>query len=176
MSALVLAGLLSLFAAAEPDSPVLVGLELSGGARAVDPLEGTFNFGVKGSFGLRFGAVRFGTSVRGLFSNQAAVDLGGFFTVDLVRVQLERRLSIAVFTGVEALGRYMPTRLSPWTAAVLGVFGLRALGLSLSFAGGAEFPVPGGAIGNGEVRFGVEFVELITLLELQAQSSQPPFD
>ena len=175
MSALVLLGLLSL-GAVEADSPVLAGVEFSGGARAVVPPEAVFDFGLKAMVGLRFGPVRFGTQVRGLFSNQLALDLGGFFTVDLVRAQLEARLSIALFTGFEVMGRWMPSRSPQWTAVALGVFGVRALGLSLSFAGGAEFPVPlQGALGNGEVRLGVELVELITFLKLQSESSQPPF-
>lgn len=174
MNAVVLISLLSL-GATEADSPVLAGVEFSGGARATVPPEATFNFGLKGLFGLRFGPVRFGTQVRGLFSNQPALDLGGFFTVDLVRAQLEARLSIALFTGFEVMGRWMPSRTPQWTAVTLGVFGVRALGLSLSFAGGAEFPVPQGALGNGEVRFGVELVELITFFKLQSESSQPVF-
>ena len=177
MSALVLLGLLSL-GAVEEDSQVLAGVEFSGGARAVAPPagEGIFDFGLKAMVGLRFGPVRFGTQVRGLFSQQQALDLGGFFTVDLVRAQLEARLSIALFTGFEVMGRWMPSRSPQWTAVALGVFGVRALGLSLSFAGGAEFPVPlQGALGNGEVRLGVELVELITFLKLQSESSQPPF-
>ena len=174
MSALVLVAMLGL-GAAETDSPVLVGLELSGGARAVMAPEAPFNAGLKGSFGLRFGAVRFGVQVRGLFSNQWALDLGGFFTVDLVRAQLEARLSIALFTGFEVMGRLMPTRAPQWTAVTLGVFGVRALGISLSFAGGAEFPVGPGALGNGEVRFGVDVVELLTFFKLQSEASQPAF-
>lgn len=172
MNALVLAGLISLGAAAEP-SPVLAGLLFGGGARATTPPEAPFNFDAQVSLGLKFGPVRFGTQVRGLFSSQLALDLGGFFTVDLVRAQLEPRLSIALFTGVEVMGRWMPSRAPQWTAVTLGVFGVRALGLSLSFAGGAEFPVPQGALGNGEVRFGVELVELITFLHLQAEAASP---
>jgi len=174
VSTLVLMGLLSL-GVVEADSPVLAGVEFSGGARAVTAPEGVFDFGLKGMLGLRFGPVRFGTQVRGVFSNQPALDLGGFFTVDLVRAQLEARLSIALFTGFEVMGRWLPSRSPQWTAVALGVFGVRALGLSLSFAGGAEFPVPQGALGNGEVRFGVELVELITFFKLQSESSQPPF-
>lgn len=174
MNALVLITLLSLGAAPEA-SPVIAGLQFSGGARAVTPPEAVFDFGLGGFFGLHFGPVRFGTLARGLFSNQLAVDLGGFFTVDLVRAQLEPRLSIALFTGVEAWGRWMPSRGPPWTAVVQGVFGLRALGVSLSFAGGAEFPLPGGAIGVGEVRLGFELVELITFIKLQSEASQPVF-
>lgn len=174
MNALVLITLLSL--GAEPEaSPVVAGLQLSGGARAVTPPEAVFNFGLEGFFGLHLGPVRFGTLVRGVFSSQLAVDLGGFFTVDLVRAQLEPRLSLALFTGVEAWGRLMPSRSPAWTAVVQGVFGLRALGVSLSFAGGAEFPLPQGALGNGEVRLGVELVELITFFKLQAQTSAPVF-
>lgn len=174
MNALVLITLLSL--GAEPEaSPVVVGLQLSGGASAVAPPEAVFNFGLGGFFGLHFGPVRFGTLVRGVFSKQTSLDLGGFFTVDLVRAQLEPRLSIALFTGFEAWGRLMPSRTPPWTAVVQGVFGLRALGVSLGFSGGAEFPVPGGALGTGEVRLGFELVELITFIKLQSESSQPVF-
>lgn len=174
MNALVLITFLSL--GAEPEAaPVIAGLQLSGGARAVTPPAAVFNFGLGGFFGLHFGPVRFGALGRGLFSNQTSVDLGGFFTVDLVRAQLEPRLSIALFTGVEAWGRWTPSRSLPWTAVVQGVFGLRALGVSLSFAGGAEFPVPGGALGNGEVRLGFELVELITFVKLQSEASQPVF-
>jgi hypothetical protein len=172
VNALLLAGLISLGAAGEP-SPVLAGISLGGGARATTPPEATFNFDAQVSLGLKFGPVRFGTQVRGLFSNQLALDLGGFFTVDLVRAQLEPRLSIALFTGVEVMGRWMPSRAPQWTAVTLGVFGVRALGLSLSFAGGAEFPLPQGALGNGEVRFGVELVELITFLQLQSEAASP---
>ena len=75
----------------------------------------------------------------------------------------------------EAWGRLMPSRTPPWTAVVQGVFGLRALGVSLGFSGGAEFPVPGGALGTGEVRLGFELVELITFIKLQSESSQPVF-
>ena len=174
MNALVLITLLTL--GAEPEATVVVaGLQLSGGARAVAPPDAVFNFGLGGFLGLHFGPVRFGTLVKGLFSSQLALELGGFFTVDLVRAQLEPRLSIALFTGFEAWGRWMPSRGPPWTAVVQGVFGLRALGVSLSFAGGAEFPVPGGALGNGEVRLGLELVELITFFKLQAESSLPVF-
>ena len=144
-------------------------------ARNAMPPEAVFNFGVGGFFGLHFGPVRFGTLVRGVFSKQTSLDLGGFFTVDLVRAQLEPRLSIALFTGVEAWGRLTPSRFSGWTAVVQGVFGLRALGVSLGFAGGAQFPVPGGALGTGEVRLGFELVELITFIKLQSEASQPVF-
>ncbi|MDP1821634.1 MAG: hypothetical protein Q8L48_00245 [Archangium sp.] len=174
MNALMLVAVLSL-GAADTDSPVLAGISLSGGARGTVPPEAVFNFGLQGFFGLRFGPVRFGTQVRGLFSTQQALDVGGFFTVDLVRAQLEARLSLALFTGFEVMGRWLPSRAPQWTAVTLGVFGVRALGLSLSFAGGAEFPLPQGAVGNGEVRFGVELVELITFFKLQSETSLPVF-
>lgn len=171
MSALALAAWLAVGASA--DLPVIAGLSLSGGARAVAPPEHVFNFGLEGLVGLRFGPVRFGGQVRGLFSNQAALDVGGFFTVDVVRVQLEPRLSLALFSGVEVMGRWLPSRSPQWTVVTLGVFGVRALGVSLGFAGGAEFPLPQGALGNGEVRLGFELVELVTFFLLQGQATQP---
>ena len=159
MSPLVLLAMLTV-GAAEPDSNVLAGIELSGGA--VQPVY----FGVKGSIGLRFGPVRFGAQLRGPF----ALELGGFFTVDLVRAQLESRLSIALFTGFEVMGRLWGTQ---WSAVTLGVFGVRALGICLGFAGGVDFR--GGVVGNVEARLGVELVELITFFKLQSEASQPAF-
>jgi len=173
VNALLLMTLLSL--TAEPEaSPVLAGLQLSAGARAVAPSE-TFNAGLGGFLGLRFGPVRFGPLIHVLFSRELLVDLGGFFTVDLVRMQLEPRLSVALFTGVETFGRVKPALPARWSVVVQGVFGLRALGVSLSFVGGAELPVPAGVLGTGEVRLGVELVELITFFKLQSQTSLPVF-
>ena len=173
MNALVLVALLSL--GAEPEaSPVLAGLQLSSGARAVAPPD-TFNVGLGGFLGLRFGPVRFGPLIHVLFSRELLLDLGGFFTVDLVRLQLEPRLSVALFTGVETWARVKPELPARWSVVAMGVFGVRALGVSLSFAGGAEFPIPAGVLGNGEVRLGVELVELITFFKLQAQTSEPVF-
>ncbi|MFZ5439762.1 MAG: hypothetical protein ACOZQL_07120 [Myxococcota bacterium] len=158
MSALVLAMVL---AAApdtqEPQLHVVAQLGLTGGARAVLTPEAPFFFGLDGAVGLRFDPVRFGASVRGLFSNRAGLDVGGFFTVDLVRVKLDSKRSLALFTGVDVAGRWVPGRATPWSTVVLGHTGLRALGISLSVAGGAEVP---SGVGDGEVRLAVDFVEL----------------
>ncbi len=178
MSALAWAVLISVASAVdapvttEPELHVVAQLELAGGARATSLPEAPFFFGVNALLGLRFDPVRFGAEVRGLFSTRPGLDVGGFFTVDLVRVKLDSRLALALFTGVEVLGRWVPGRSSPWSTVVLGQTGLRAVGLSLTVCGGAEVP---SGVGDGEVRLGVEFVELITFLQLQSETRLPVF-
>lgn len=160
MSALVLA--LVLHAAPlvpEPRLHVVAQLDLTGGARAV---AAPFFFGLDAMVGARFDPVRFGAQVRGLFSRETGLDVGGFFTVDLVRVELDSRLTLAVFTGVDVMARWMPGRPSPWSTVLLGQTGLRVLGITLTVAGGAEVP---SGLGDGEVRLGVDLVEFVTFLK-----------
>ncbi|MDP3152964.1 MAG: hypothetical protein Q8N23_09865 [Archangium sp.] len=152
----------------EPTLNVVAQLELAGGARATQAPEAPFFFGLNALIGARFDPVRFGLQARGLFSNHSGLDLGGFFTVDLVRLELDSRLAIAVFTGVDVMARWVPLRASAWSTVVLGHTGLRALGLSLTVAGGAELP---SGQGDGEVRLGIDFVEFITFLHLQSEAS-----
>lgn len=143
----------------EPQLHVVAQLGLAGGARAVTTPEAPFFFGLEGLVGLRFDPVRFGASVRGLFTNRPGLDVGGFFTVDLVRVKLDSKHAVALFTGVDVAGRWVPGRASPWSLVLLGHTGVRVLGISLSVAGGAEVP---SGIGDGEVRLAVDFVELLS--------------
>ena len=52
-----------------------------------------------------------GVQARGLFSAQTGLDVGGFFTVDLVRAKLNSQLALALFTGVEEAVREMKARM-----------------------------------------------------------------
>ena len=153
----------------EPTLNVVAQLELAGGARATQE---PFFFGLNALLGARFDPVRFGVQARGLFANQSGLDLGGFFTVDLVRLKIDSRLAIALFTGIDVMARWVPLRASAWSTVVLGHTGLRALGLSLTVAGGAELP---SGQGDGEVRLGIDFVEFITFLHLQRESTRSVF-
>lgn len=141
----------------EPQLHVVAQLGVAGGARAVGLPEAPFFFGLEGLVGLRFDPVRFGASVRGLVAARSGLDVGGFFVVDVVRLKFDSLRSLAVFAGVEAAGRWVPARATPWSAVVLGQLGVRVLGVSLAVVGGAEVP---SGIGDGEVRLGVDFVEV----------------
>ena len=156
----------------EPGLHAVVQLEAAGGARATVTPEAPFFFGVNALLGLRFDPVRFGVQARGLFSAQTGLDVGGFFTVDLVRAKLNSQLALALFTGVDVLARWVPGRASAWSGVALAQLGFRAVGISLTVAGGTEFPT---VLGDGEVRLGFELVELITFLHQQSQTSLPVF-
>jgi hypothetical protein len=145
----------------EPELNFVAQLEFTGGARAAPAPEAPFFFGLDALVGFRFDPVRFGLEARGLFTRQSGLDVGGFFTVDLVRLKLDSRLAVALFTGVDVMARWIPTRPSQWTTVVLGHTGIRVLGVSLTVAGGAEIP---NGVGDGEVRLGIDFVEFITAL------------
>ena len=156
----------------EPTLNVVAQLELAGGARAAPSPEAPFFFGLNALIGARFDPVRFGLQARGVFTNRSGLDLGGFFTVDVVRLKLDSRLAVALFTGVDVMARWVPLRSSPWSTVLLGHAGLRALGLSLTVAGGAELPT---GQGDGEVRLGIDFVEFITFLHLQSETTRSAF-
>ncbi len=156
----------------EPTLNVVAQLELAGGARATQSPEAPFFFGLNALIGARFDPVRFGLEARGLFTNRSALDVGGFITVDVVRLKLDSRLAVAIFTGVDVMARWVPLRASPWSTVVLGHTGLRVLGLSLTVAGGAEIPT---GQGDGEVRLGIDFVEFITFLHLQRETTTSAF-
>jgi len=141
----------------EPQLHVVAQLGATGGARAVLAPEEPFFAGLDGMLGLRFDPIRFGLFARGLFSTKLGLDVGGFFTVDAVRVKLDSKRSVALFTGVDVLGRWVPARPSPWSTVLLGHLGVRVLGISVAVAGGGEIP---SGLGELEVRLGVDFVEL----------------
>lgn len=176
MNALVLSLLISAASdtpmTQEPTLNVVAQLELAGGARATQSPEAPFFFGLNALIGARFDPVRFGLQARGLFTRRSALDVGGFLTVDVVRFKLDSRLAIAIFTGVDVLARWVPQRISQWSTVVLGHTGLRAVGISLTVAGGAEIP---SGQGDGEVRLGIDFVEFITFLHLQSETKKSVF-
>lgn len=155
----MLALAVSLALAGSPaDAPALnfvAQVDVAGGARAVaDP----FYFSPALRLGLRFDPVRFGAVFRGLLSAQSGLDVGGFASVDLLRLLFDSEHNVALFIGTDVFARFVAAR---WSLVMLGVVGVRAVGISLSVVGGAELPP---ALGNGEVRLGVDLVELISAL------------
>ncbi|MFO0598230.1 MAG: hypothetical protein U0228_23200 [Myxococcaceae bacterium] len=163
-SAILLLALLAAPADAPvPDEPGLhfvAQVDVVAGARAGNPPGAPFVFGGDLLLGFRFDPVRFGVMV-GVAAARAPVDFGGFFSVDLVRVKLDSQRTVALFTMAEVASRYSPSAMNPFSLVLLGEVGVRALGISLGVVGGAEIP---GGLGDGEVRLGVDFVELLSLL------------
>jgi hypothetical protein len=157
INALILASVLA-GAGTPTDAPTLnfvAQVDLAGGARAVP---GPFYFAPGVRLGLRFDPVRFGVVFRGLLSEQSGVDLGGFASVDVLRLLVDSERSVSLFVGADVYARAVSAR---WSLVVLGAVGVRAVGVSLSVVGGVELAP---ALGNGEVRLGVDFVELLSAL------------
>ncbi|MFT3710862.1 MAG: hypothetical protein QM817_24825 [Archangium sp.] len=154
LAAVVLAGSPSLSSTDAPTLNFVAQLDIAGGARAVP---GPFFFSPGLRAGFRFDPVRFGVVARGLLSSQSGVDVGGFASVDVLRLLLDSERNVSLFVGADVYARFVAAP----TLVLLGVVGVRAVGISLSIVGGVELSP---AIGNGEVRLGVEFVELISAL------------
>jgi hypothetical protein len=158
----------------EPSQWLTVQVSAGGGARAIAVSEGIFSGNADLRLGARFEPVHFGLTVHGLFSNASGVGFGGFLLFDAVRVQVDSVLSVAFVAGVEGLARLLPSRATPWSAVLLADVGFRVFGFSLTIAGGAELQLPSVG-GEAQVRFGVDFVEVVGLCQRLRAQDEPSF-
>lgn len=172
--------LLALVVAAAPSDVrervpwLTVQLGFGGSARAstADTFAGVGEF----KLGVRLEPVHFGLTVQGLAARELAAGAGGFLLFDLVRLKLDSALTLAAFAGAEGLAQYTPAQRQPWSGVVLGNLGLRAVGVSVTIAGGAEWLELGRAPqGEAQVRVAVDFVELGLLIERSRAQREPAF-
>jgi hypothetical protein len=142
-----------------------------------EPIAGGGLFG-----GARLGAVRLGALGRTSWwraNPGAAVDVGGFVSVDVASLWLDPQLSAAWFIKLEPTTFRWVSSTTLWAYTPTLELGVRLAGIEIGIAGAtemglAELPDHASRIGyDAALRFGFDFVEIVRLGEHLGASSQP---
>ncbi len=147
------------------DSGVTAAMHLANGWRYLGPVGESMLLGGGASVGFYLGGVRAGAQGQLLGSTSyrgAGLDLGGYLVLDIVKVALERRVSIgAPFFRLDGLVRTVLPTGEVGGTTMLSV-GIRALGISIGVGAGPELGLAPNANKLGissQVRIEFDFVE-----------------